>query len=188
MRPTIVAVAFGTFFGYTVRGQVAGINEACPAVHHHKPLDAGVESLFKVTTLVRSLTPASAAHQTTAAADQRAKAPNEAVNYSLVTAAMRPFLAALNASTLGQAMYLEGGDDAKLPAPEELDDLQIQILKRTPVINQNFEPHRLSIALMLSLMMATYGWKIGSYSGMKCCVFLLFLVYFRLRGMHDTLN
>ncbi|KAJ3498057.1 hypothetical protein NLG97_g1417 [Lecanicillium saksenae] len=156
------------------------------------------DSSFKVGSFVRSLTPPPA-YQTTPAPRAHGDGPDatgqsentegEAENYSFMTAAIRPFLAALNASTLGpRSLYPEGSADFKILALEGLDEPQMQILKRTPAVAQNLEPHRLMIALMLSLMMATYGWKIGSYSGLKCCVFLLFLVYFRLRSIHNTPN
>lgn len=200
MRATVVAAVLGTFFGYAARGEVENVEEGCPAAQLYMPPNSRVadkpttfKPTFEVTTLVRGYPPST--HQTTAAVrtdrdakDQNAKKSNETVNYSLLRAAVRPFLTTLNANALRQcSMAFEASDDVRLSAPDELEDLQIQILKRTPLENQSFKPHRLSMALTLSVMMAAYGWKMGSYSGLKCCVLLLFLVSFHLRSMHDTL-
>ncbi|KAJ6787048.1 hypothetical protein PWT90_03187 [Aphanocladium album] len=205
MKAIVVAATLGVFFGYTAMGQVDFVKEACPAADYHmaqkesiSEKQSSVESLFKVTSLVRSLTPPPA-YQTmpvprahadgSGATGQSEKKEGHAENYNFMTAAIRPFLAALNASTLGpRSIYLEGSAEFKLLALEEVEEPQIQILKRTPVVSQDLEPHRLLIALLLSLVMATYSWKLGSHSGLKCCVLLLFLVYFRLRSMHDTPN
>lgn len=199
MRAIVFAAALGTLHGYMARAQVGNAKEACPATQHQKQPFArcadtsnGFESIFEITA-VRSLTPA--AHQTRAAArtfsvakDQEAKTFNDAVNYSLARAAMRPFLATLNASAARQrSTAFEGGSDAELSALDELETPQMQILKRVPVENQSFKPHRLFMALVLSVMMAAYGWRMGSSSGLKCCVLLLFLVSFHLRSMHDIL-
>lgn len=201
MRPTTIMVAVGAIFNCMVQGELVEIKAACPAGDSstfRAPVEKpnGFDSLFKVTALVRSLTSPVTYQTTTPQADLDGQTGPEqkrdTTAGSFVTAAMRPFLAALNASSVSQrARYLEQGEDGGGNALlwfEEQEDLQMQILKRTPTANQNIDSHRLSVALTLSLMMATWGWKIGSYSGLKCCVFLLFLVYFHLRSMHNAFD
>lgn len=184
MRGIALALTLGALFGYSARGQVADLHPAaCPVdVPINEQAIAGdrvqtFDSLFKVTALVRSLT-SPVVYATTAAPhalpDRRKQNPDDGPA-SFMTAVM----AAINAS----ASSIYSGEEL---SPEDLDDLHIQILRREKTTERPLEPQRLTVALCLALMMATYSWKIGSYSGMKCCVFLLFLVYFRLRSLHDT--
>lgn len=181
---------------------MSSVNEACLAVNHYLPYTAidaegstKLQSLFTGKTLVHNPTPPLALQTTndqgadTGATRQSIEQRSEIKNRSFMSAAIRPAFTVFNASVGEQgAIYHEEGNYTRLLGADQLEDLQIQILNRTPVLKQTIEPQKLTAALILSFSLAIYGWKIGSQSGLKCCVFLLFLVYFRLRSMHDTPN
>ncbi|KAJ2971521.1 hypothetical protein NQ176_g7646 [Zarea fungicola] len=207
MRAVAVAAVGAALLGHATLGENIKLRDAFPEANRYMRANEiasdaqdGFRSLFNVTALVRSLTsPSPEVFQTTTTPkagleeherhDKCVQSQNNAGagSHNLMTAALRPILAAFNVLAVAQRQmrsYLV--EEIQSPIVKQSADVQIQILSRTPAINQQLEPPRLLIALTLSVMTAMYGWKMGSYSGLKCCTLLLFLVYFRLRCMHNT--
>lgn len=205
MRAVAVAAVGAALLGHAALSEEMKLRDAFPAANqymraHEIAADThdGLKSIFNVTALVRSLTSPAVFQTTTTpkagleeeerhAKYVQSQNKDGAGSHNFMTAALRPILAAFNVLAAAQRhvpSYLV--EEIQSPAVKQSADVQIQILSRTSAIHQQLEPQRLLIALALSVMTAMYGWKAGSYSGLKCCTFLLFLVYFRLRSMDDT--